>query len=295
MPLRVLALFVFALMVASLAFAEDSPPDSIRHHPPSIQVVLKSGEMIRAERVSINTLGSVTVTRLDGTVSAYQSTQIRSVTDEQGHDRTKDLLNENEVVRVGDPEPRVKEPAPPAEKGFHGGLHAGAAMPVGNFHGFAATGPALDLTAQWRTGMSTVFGARIGYASFGGTAEHEGDLSEDTAGAIDQISYRTWSLSGFVRGLILPKHRVNPFLEFGLRVGVFPTSWSGTGGSGSQTTYSLSTQYGIGLHVKTSHRTAVEVLTELTAEGTDDHPIYGDQRFSFLQFKVGIVRRLGGD
>ena len=283
-----------------------SPPDS-SVQVPVLQVFLKSGEVIQAVRVMQNSLAMVTVTQVNGKDTVVTANEVRAVMDERGRDRTHEVMVDSKVLRVGDPDPgeeekkKKKKEVPAGEKGAYLSVHVGAASPVGEIGTAATTGFGLDASVHWRRGGRYVHGVRLAYTQFGGAEDVEQFFSEISAGAVDQLKFRAWGASYVARWLVFRGPRVDPFIQYTLGLGGFTTSLSGPGASGTNTVFALPSELAIGLHVRTSNRTGIDILTAYTSTGTGDSKTEaGDFFFTSsgslhaLQFKVGFVRRYGG-
>lgn len=268
-----------------------------------MQILLKSGEVVRAQRVRMNGLGMVNATKLDGRDSVLAPNRVRTIIDEQGRDRTKEVLVNEQEVHVGGPgPPPEKEKAPAKERGPYLSAHVGPVLPLGSFRDIAETGFGLDASLHWRTSKRDVLGARIEFTEFGGDRDLEGFLSTGTAGAIDQLRFRLWGVSAISRWFILTGHRVDPFLHTSLGINGFTTSLAGPGGNGSHTSVTLpSYELGVGFNVRLAGRTNAELAAAYTRADAHDNTVtaagaaFGTSgTLQYLQVKVGVVRRFGG-
>jgi hypothetical protein len=294
------------LLFAFPALAADSPPDSTSRVP-ILQVFLRGGGVLQAQRVMQNSLGMVTVTLMSGRDSVIAANDVRSVMDEVGKDRTKHVLVDSEVLRAGDAaaaekEKKKKYAMPANEKGTYLSVHAGPASPTGSFGNVAATGFEVDASAHLRRGKRTVLGLRLEYSQFGGTEEFENFLySIGNGGEVDQLSFRSLGASFYVRSLIFRQPRFDPFLYLSIGAGRFTTELSGPGASGSHPEFAFHEEYGLGVHWKTSERTGVELMAAIANFSTDngrtlagDTALYTAGTNTHTLLKVGIVRRYGG-
>ena len=249
-----------------------------------------------------NSLGIVTVTTVSGRDTLVAGNDVRSIMDEKGRDRTKQVLVDSEVVRVGDAAKAEKKYVMPAsEKGTYLSVHAGPAWPGGAFDHAASTGFEVDASAHWRRGKRTELGVILGYASFGGTEDFDNYLALGSGGEVDQISFRSWGGSLFARWLIFRQPRFDPFIYLAYGVGSFTTSLDGPGASGSNSDVAFHSELGIGVRLKTSGRTSVELVAATAGRSTGNgqtdagnYSVYSSGDYGQLLLKVGLVRRYGG-
>ena len=250
-----------------------------------------------------NSLGIVTVTTVSGRDTLVAGNDVRSIMDEKGRDRTKQVLVDSEVVRIGDAvkEEKKKYVMPASEKGTYVSVHAGPAWPGGTFDNAASTGYIVDASAHWRRGKRTELGVILEYASFGGNEDFESQLAAGSGGEVDQISFSSWGGSLFARWLIFRQPRFDPFLYVSFGFGSFTTSLDGPGASGSNPDNAFHSELGIGVRVKTSSRAALELVAASAGRNSDnghtyagDTSVYSQGDNGHLLVKVGYVRRYGG-
>jgi len=287
--------FCGLLLIPGAAWANEVPDSALSVGPPAIHVILKSGHVLEARRVRTGALGLATVTSLAGRDTVFSTNDIRTITDEQGRDRTHEVLVEGYTVSVGGPGPPKKEP-PAREKGPFLSARVGSALPLGGTRTLAEEGLAADASIHWRVNRALAYGARLDYSGFRADRELETGLASN----VDRIRFRTWGGSVVSRYLLAPDHRVDPFLYFTLGAGGFTTMFQGPGGSASHTVFLWGGDYGVGAEVRAGSRVHLDLLATYTSSNTsrsttslDGAILTTKGTLHFLQIKAGLIRRLG--
>lgn len=265
-----------ALLALHATSASSAPPPAVPDSIPpapnaaAIRVEMENGDILLVERIQFLSNRRMRLVLLDGGEEFTWTNRVRSITDERGDDRTREVLHDERNLRVGGPESASRGRAPFGKRDLYLAVYGGAALPQGWLGDMSDNGYSLGGGIFMRMGRGQLLGIRADYTSTGSSPEVESFLVSASGGALDHMTNDLWGVSLVSRISFFPDAFLDPFMHLGLGLQSFGMSVSGPGASGGDAAPGLSLDLGAGLLCPLGRSTGGEILVRYTRAAPQD-------------------------